>query len=85
MMALADQWRSSGLSKRLFCIEHGLKVATLSYWLSKSRDTNKAAGVFVPVLPTALRREIALTYPNGVSLNIGTEDLILLSHLIHLF
>lgn len=84
-MALADQWRSSGLNKRLFCIEHGLKVATLSYWLSKSRDTSKPAGVFVPVLPQASKGAIALTYPNGVSLNVGTEDLVLLSHLIHLY
>lgn len=85
MSSLVDQWRSSGKSQRLFCIEHGIKLATLSYWVSKVKDQNKIDGVFISVLPQTSAKVIELTYPNGVSLNVGTEDLVLLSHLIHLY
>lgn len=41
MLLMVDQWRTSGLSQRIFCIERGVKLATLSSWVAKERDAAK--------------------------------------------
>jgi len=32
---IADQWRSSGRTQKEFCVENGLKLSTLHYWMKR--------------------------------------------------
>lgn len=37
-------WRGSGLSQIAYCDRHGLKVASLAYWLGKQRKAAARPG-----------------------------------------
>ena len=51
MLALVEQWRDSGQSRKDFCHLHGIKVSTLSYWVKKSEEQNNGVG-FTQLLPS---------------------------------
>ncbi len=50
-----EAWKSSGLSRRLYCEQNGIRVSTLDYWcqnLSPSRkdiETGKASWIPLPI------------------------------------
>ena len=95
MFALVAEWESSGLGRKSFCEQHGLKLSTFSYWRSRYNQSNASSppqtgghrpGSFkriVPVHPAGF--SIELIYPNGVRMILpeGT-DLSTISSLIHL-
>lgn len=37
---IADNWRKSGLSQRVFCQEQGVKLSTLHYWMKRIKDAD---------------------------------------------
>lgn len=84
MLALVKQWRSSGMSQKEFCLEAGIKLGTFSYWVSRSKESEKG---FVPLVPekNTSTKEIELIYPNGVKLKIASGDLKTLAQLIRLY
>lgn len=74
MYPLIKAYESSGLSRQEFCLEHGLKASTFSYWRSKylARDEESVSG-FVSLVPDGLPSgEITLEY-GGVTLRMGKE------------
>ena len=36
-----DAWKSSGLSRKVYCEQNGIKVSTLDYWCQKLRPSGK--------------------------------------------
>lgn len=85
MKAEVERWRQSGLTRKEFSNQLGMKLATFSYWVSRTRE-DKGTG-FIPLVAGKVdsAAEIELTYPNGVRLKVAASDLGLLSRLIHLY
>jgi hypothetical protein len=84
MKAEVERWHQSGLSQKEFSQQLGMKVATFSYWVSRSKEEKKKG--FVPlVAKVGSFPEIQVTYPNGVRITLPTSDPELLSRLIHLY
>ncbi len=53
---MVEQFRRSGLTRKAFCVQYGVPLATLSWWLSKAKHTSSAAAVAfreIKVIPTA--------------------------------
>ncbi len=83
MLALVEQWRDSGQSRKYFCHLHGIKVSTLSYWVKKSEEQNNGVG-FTQLLPSQVSSgRVDIIYPNGVKVS-ADGDLSLISKLIHI-
>lgn len=83
-LALVKQWRSSGMSQKEFCLEAGIKLGTFSYWVSRSKESEKG---FVPLVPKKDNptKEIELIYPNGVKIKVPSGDIGILAQLIRLY
>ena len=66
MKAEVERWRQSGLSQRAFAQELGIKLATFSYWVSRTKEAQKKKG-FIPLGPgqNFSASEMEITYPNG--------------------
>jgi hypothetical protein len=74
MFPLIEAYELSGLTQQAFCAEHGLKVATFSYWRRKylARAEDSGSG-FVSLVPGGLPPgDITLEY-GGVILRLGKE------------
>ena len=63
-----DQWRRSGLSKGAYCVQSGIAVNQLSYWVSRHREVPslEMAPAFVRVVTPDLRTQ-PLTGPVTVA------------------
>lgn len=83
-MAMIEDWRSSGKSKKGYCLENGINEAKFYYWYSRSKETENPTPGFIPIQKASIVREIEVVYPNGVKLKVN-GDLSLLSQLIHLY
>lgn len=84
MASLIEGWRSSGQSKKRYCLDNGINEAKFYYWF---RRINQAAAPiigFIPIEKQSSATEIEVVYPNGVKLKVNA-DLSLLSRLIHLY
>ena len=87
MFTLVGQWRESGLTRKEFCLQHGITMGKFSYWISRwKEDQSGGDNVFIPMgTPgTAGHSVLSVIYPNGVRLEVPSADLGLLSRLIAL-
>lgn len=66
MLAHVTSWKTSGMSRKQYCVEHGLNPHTMTYWCAKARH-GKLAGGFVP-LEVGASDGVEVHYPNGVRL-----------------
>lgn len=85
MLALVSDWRTSGLTQEAFSAQHGIKVATFSYWVARSKECDSATCHFIP-LPAGLSNassQVEILYPNGVRVKVH-QDLALIAQLIRL-
>jgi len=57
-----ERFRASGLSQGRYCKEHGLKQATLAYWLSKNRSGEHG---FVALAPQPREEWLSLQWGSG--------------------
>jgi len=87
MFALVDQWKTSGVTQKQFCLEHGLKAGTFAYWVAKKKRLQASAGGFalVDVRGESVVAQVDITYPNGVRISTDVWDLSLISQLIRLY
>lgn len=76
-MGRISAWSASGLSRRVWCSEHGINVHTLDYWRRQLRSEpvprkGKARTTLVPIMVAAgaapAPTEVVL--PSGVQLRI---------------
>ena len=84
MISMVEDWRSSGKSKKQYCLEKGINMAKFYYWCSRSSEKESLSGNFIPIAKSSATREIELIYPNGVKLKVN-GDLSLLAQLIRLY
>lgn len=84
MLAMIEDWRSSGSSKKQYCLENGINEAKFYYWYSRLSEKESHHGRFIPIEKSSGAREIELFYPNGVKLKVN-GDLLLLAQLIRLY
>lgn len=86
MFSQVAAWRQSGLTQRNYCDQVGIKLATFSYWVRKSKK-QEGPGIFMEIKrPTStLEKKYEILYPNGVVVRLGTNDLKELSALVNLY
>lgn len=84
MAAMIEDWRSSGKSKKQYCLEKGINEAKFYYWHSRINEKEDTPCGFIPIEKDSGTREIEIFYPNGVKLKVNS-DLLLLSQLIRLY
>jgi len=87
MLAQVETWRESGLTQRSYCHQAGIKPATFSYWVRKGKKQQEDLGGFVEIERSmaSLGNNYEITYPNGVSVRLETNNLKELSALINLY
>jgi|SRR5690606_1075748 hypothetical protein len=75
-LALYQQWKSSGLSVGLFCLQTSVKYATFRYWVKKIEESNLTDSGFTELRmssggpPRGSSEPIAvLNFPGGASLS----------------
>lgn len=85
MLGMVADWKVSGLSQIAYSSMRGIKVATLSYWVARSKEQDSNVGNFVPLLPMEQEptSQIEIIYPTGVRVKVS-NNLSLISQLIHL-
>ena len=87
MFTLVRQWRESGLTRKEFCLQHGITLSKFGYWIARWKADQSVEGTgFIPMVssgsgPMAM---LSVVYPNGVRLEVPSADLGLLSGLIAL-
>jgi hypothetical protein len=62
-MQMVEQFRRSGLTRAAFSQQYGIPLATLSWWLTK---TKRASNLPVPVVFREVRLEPSATEPNNL-------------------
>lgn len=87
MLSQVESWKQSGLTQQTYCNQAGIKLATFSYWIQKSKKQEVQIGGFIalkkPVF--ALENKYEIVYPNGVVLRLDTDNLSELSALVNLY
>jgi len=75
MFRLISLWEESAEDRATFCKEHGLTVATFSYWRTKYRKSQMslASKGFVELKPIS-HLPIEIVYPNGVILRLSQSS-----------
>lgn len=85
MLLLVEDWRRSGMTQKDFCALQGIKVATLGYWVARSREKEDSDGGFITLDHGAVHsKEVEIIYPNGVRLVVACDTAVV-SRLIHLY
>ena len=64
MSALITAWRSSGVSKKDFCLSSNLNLHTFNYWLDKERVTAVSGG-FIELGGVCDSYPLDLHFPQG--------------------
>ncbi len=87
MFTLVVQWRDSGLTRKEFCLQHGITLSKFGYWIARWKEGQSGGDSgFIPMGPPGIAGHsvLSLVYPNGVRLEVPSADLGLLSRLIAL-
>jgi len=81
---LVNQWAESGMSQVEFAGSNNIKLTTLRYWITKSRQAGASGSSFIQ-LNNPGGTPICLRYPNGVELLLPVHTPVgLIKGLIHL-
>jgi hypothetical protein len=87
MLSQVKSWKQSGITQQVFCNQAGIKLATFSYWIQKSKQEEVQSAGFItlkkPVF--ALENKYEIVYPNGVVIRLDTDNLHELSALVKLY
>lgn len=84
MEAEVQKWRESGLTKKQFCQQQGIKESTFGYWITRSNQKWKSGFLPLNELPSGQTSAIEIIYPNGVRIKVAARDLKSISQLISL-
>ena len=81
MEAAVASFKSSGLTRREFCLREDIKPATFSYWCRKTGGNPKTpVSGFTEVTATTGSVGLEVVFPNGVTVR-GIHDLSLVRQL----
>ncbi len=65
MFALVKAWENSGMDRSTYCKEHGISIATFSYWRTKYKKSLQPETPFLELQPESVIK-LEVIYPNGV-------------------
>ncbi len=86
MQAIIERYRSSGESRRSFCLREGINYHTLKYWQKKLTIPQESKSSFVRIekpAETNCLLGLELEFPNGVKVR-NFSSLTLIGQLISL-
>ncbi|MGM1057590.1 MAG: IS66 family insertion sequence element accessory protein TnpA [Bacteroidota bacterium] len=86
MYNLVTEYRNSGISAIAFSKEKGISPTTFGYWVRKKKEEDHPGG-FIKIA-TELKSsagELELIYPNGVKLQMSSQDPALIARLVKLY
>lgn len=85
MLSLAADWKVSGLTQKAFGLLRGINVATLGYWVARSKEQVANTRGFIDVTSGSVLKseQVEIIYPTGVRLKVSC-DLSLIAQLIRL-
>lgn len=85
MLSLVAEWKASGLTQKAFGKLHGIRVATLGYWVSRAKEQESCTGGFIEMTAASTLKsdQVEIIYPSGIRLKVS-RDLSLISQLIRL-
>ena len=85
MLSVVSDWKASGLTQKAFGLLHGINVATLGYWVAKSKEQDSSSKGFIelPSQASMIADQVEIIYPTGVRLKVSS-DISLISQLIRL-
>ena len=87
MLRLLADFEQSGQSQRAFCQAAGVSLAKFGYWVRKVRKEKETPAGFLKIdthLPSQPSGQVELVYPSGVRIIAPSQDLKLISQLLHL-
>ncbi len=67
MLALVNQWKESGLSRKAFADQKDINYHTFLYWLKKHQQEPEDNFIELPSFYTG---QICISYPNGIEMRI---------------
>ena len=83
MYGLVESYKASGLSRAVFCAEHGVSMSKFGYWYRKYHQSSSSSSSFLALnLDGVPRAGYELVYPNGVRLLLPELDLAILKSLL---
>ena len=87
MLSQVESWKQSGLAQRAYCLQEGIKLATFSYWVQKSKNKEVQSGGFIALKKddVAVQNKYEIVYPNGVVVRLDTASVGELSALVNLY
>lgn len=68
-------WRQSGLTKTVYCAQHGIAFSTFKSWCS----LDSATKLFIPVVVNThatVDQPIIAHFPNGVQITIPAQQIV---------
>ena len=83
MLSMVEDWKASGLTQKSYSSLHGMHVAVLRYWISRSKEPKVGGFIALTGKPVTSSERIEIIYPTGVRLRVDS-DLALIAQLIRL-
>jgi len=85
MLSLVADWKASGLTQKAFAALHNINVATMGYWVARSKEHESITKGFIelPSGESVVADQVEIIYPTGVRLKVS-GDISLISQLIRL-
>ncbi|MGO3654979.1 MAG: IS66 family insertion sequence element accessory protein TnpA [Sphingobacterium sp.] len=83
MLSMVEDWKAGGLTQKAFSLLHGINIATLGYWVARSKEPKGHR--FIPITDSLRKNseQVEIIYPTGVRLRVES-DLALIAQLIRL-
>ena len=75
-LAIIKQWKQSGQSRKLFCIENNIGYHVFHYWYGVYKSEEKSTGTFLPVKITSaiVREQITIKGNSGIELQVSITE-----------
>lgn len=72
MQEICEQFKQSGLSRRVFCKQHNIAHQTFNYWY-KRISCKEGSGFTEVVLPAKKKASFELIFPSGARMSFEGE------------
>ncbi len=75
-MAMINQWKQSGLSQKVFCVDNNIAYHVFHYWYGVYKSEQKASGSFLPIsiTPACTQEQITISGLSGIQLQVPLTD-----------
>lgn len=76
MMAMIDDWQTSGLNQRMYCAAKKIGYSTFHYWYGLYRKKKTETGLFLPVkvMSSISNEHITIIGVSGIKLEVSLTE-----------